>query len=552
LWPSGCRWAKIEICSNEQKKIEMPREKSKSRLPAVEDRSAIGPESGVDWIGYRWLASHYNVTPVQPFRKVSCIGGSRREVVHDGISRTTWIEAARPAPTLAGHLTFALKHEGVHLEFLTRLLRVIDPEVLVQWITAEPTGQYARRAGFFYEWLTGQRLEVADTAAGGYVEALDPAQYWTASQVSNNARWRVKDNLPGSPSFCPLVWLALAGTAQTYDCKTALAALDARFDPSLLQRSAVWLSLRESQASFAIERETQHTSRVQRFAQVLEQECGRGDSALSDQRLEYLQRAILGDKALHVGIRQSPVYIGETRSFLQQVHYLAPPPEQVHTMLQGLDQTDRRTRGSAALIRAAVLSFGFVYIHPMADGNGRISRFLIQDVLRRDGAVPAPFVLPISVTITDSVVRRHSYDEVLERYSKPFMQQYSDQWHFGPKQIAADGVAWNLYFDAADDALPTWRYPDLTDHVAWLADVVQVTLEHELPKEAAVMRSWARARAQVKEVLEGPDHDIDRIVRSVREQGGKLSGKLRKEFVQLEDDALAAAVVEAVQSAWVD
>ena len=42
------------------------------------------------------------------------------------------------------------------------------------------------------------------------------------------------------------------------------------------------------------------------------------------------------------------------------------------------------------MARAGIISFGFVYIHPMVDGNGRISRFLINDVLRRDGAVPTP------------------------------------------------------------------------------------------------------------------------------------------------------------------
>ena len=66
------------------------------------------------------------------------------------------------------------------------------------------------------------------------------------------------------------------------------------------------------------------------------------------------------------------------------------------------------------LLRAAALSFGFVYLHPMSDGNGRISRFLINDTLRRDRAVPAPFILPVSATITSTLARRQSYDEVLE------------------------------------------------------------------------------------------------------------------------------------------
>ena len=57
----------------------------------------------------------------------------------------------------------------------------------------------------------------------------------------------------------------------------------------------------------------------------------------------------------------------------------------------------------------------------MSDGNGRISRFLINDVLRRDKAIPAPFILPISATITGTVIDRRGYDEVLELFSKPLL-----------------------------------------------------------------------------------------------------------------------------------
>ena len=36
-----------------------------------------------------------------------------------------------------------------------------------------------------------------------------------------------------------------------------------------------------------------------------------------------------------------------------------------------------------AVIAAAILAFGFVYIHPFEDGNGRIHRYLIHHVLAR-------------------------------------------------------------------------------------------------------------------------------------------------------------------------
>ncbi len=58
--------------------------------------------------------------------------------------------ATNPADTLAGHLAFAFKHEGVHLEFLARLFHVVTVADLEAWVAAEPTGQHARRAGFFF------------------------------------------------------------------------------------------------------------------------------------------------------------------------------------------------------------------------------------------------------------------------------------------------------------------------------------------------------------------------------------------------------------------
>jgi hypothetical protein len=146
-------------------------------------------------------------------------------------------------------------------------------------------------------------------------------------------------------------------------------------------------------------------------------------------------------------------------------------------------------------------------------------------------------------------VSRRGYDQVLELFSKPLMRKYADAWRFGEEQVAEDGVHYNLQFDAYRDALPAWRYPDLTDHVEYLAQVVQATIELEMRKEAAYMRSLRHARERVKQVIEGPDGDIDRIIRSVRENGGTVTKKLIKEFAPLADEALAREVAAAIQVA---
>ena len=504
-----------------------------------------------EWIGYQWLADRYGVSPVQAFRTDSAIAKSRATLREDGYVHEYYPAVARPADSLAAHVAFALKHEGVHLEFLARLFDVLPATELDAWIASEPTGQYARRAGFFYEYLTGRQLAFSGVVAGNYVSALDEGAYLTATVPVNNPRWRIRDNLPGSPDYCPLVLrTAQVRQAEQYDCAQHLADLETEFGTDLLQRSAVWLTIKESRASFAIEHEEQHVDRVQRFAAVMEQLCGHYDEPLSPAALEQLQLQILGPRAMRYGLRRSPVFVGEADGFMQVVHYIAPHWDDTPALLSGLRHFAARTAGACALVRAAVLSFGFVYIHPMSDGNGRISRFLINDVLRRDRAIPTPFILPVSATITSSVVNRRGYDQVLELFSRPLMRKYAAAWRFGRDQVAEDGVHHNLQFDAYQDALPAWRYPDMTDHVEYLALVVQMTIEQEMRKEAGYLRSLRVARAGVKRVIEGPDGDIDRIIRSVRENNGRMSGKLLKEFPMLADAALASEVVAAIDAAF--
>jgi hypothetical protein len=502
-----------------------------------------------DYIGFKWLAEQLKIDSVQLFAVESKVGSARRTFVVDHIREETYPVAQRPEGTIADHLTFALKHEVVNLEFLYRLFAAIDQRELETWILNERTGAYARRAGFFFEWLTGRRLDVPDLTIGNYVDALDPGAYLVAARATNVQRWRVRDNMPGTSEFCPIIERTQAvARIEGYDCAQALLQLEREYGADLLMRSAVWLSIKESRASFQIEHEERHVDRVRRFAAAMENRCGRDGDPLSAQVLGELQAEILG-VATRYGLRKSPVIVGHTSGFSDIVDYIAPHWDHTESLLQGLQSFLAKTRGMTSMLRAAVASFGFVYIHPMADGNGRISRFLINDVLRRDGAVPAPFILPVSATITDSARERAGYDRSLEVLSKPLMLKYQDRYKFSTLENYADGVESNFHFDAYDDALPAWRYPNLTQQCEFVGHVVQLTIEVEMSKEASYLRGIERAREGVKDYLEGPNTDIDQIIRSVRDNGWKLSNKLIKTFPQLQDEALGIAVVNAVRDA---
>jgi hypothetical protein len=503
-------------------------------------------------IGYQWLSNTYGVVPVHPFAIQSDIGKVRSTSTDGDIRRNTYPEPYRPAASLVDHLTFAFRYEGVHLEFLARLYAL--PAVRVEleaWIAREPTGAYARRACFFYEWLMSELLEAPGIARGNYVDALNPEDFIVGSPT-NNSRWRVRDNLPGNRDFCPVIRRVEAvQRAETYDLAARLVELEADYGIDLIMRSAVWLTVKESRASFLIEREQDHEDRIRRFAAVMESECGRHANPFAADTLNVLQRGILGQSALRYGIRRSPVYVGHVARYQPVVDYVAPPWQQIDAMLAGLAHFLERTAGAAPIVRAAAASFGFVYVHPMADGNGRISRFLVNDVLRRDGVVPAPIILPVSAAITHSTRDRAAYDQVLERFSRPLMKHYADQYTFGKSEVAEDGVEYNLHFQAYDDAKPAWRYPDLTAHVAYLADVIDATLTHEMRTEAHFLQANDNARRAIKDFLEAPDNDLDSIIRSVRQNGNSISNHLRKRYPLLDEKPeLSAQIVRAISEAF--
>ncbi|PMS38505.1 Fic/DOC family protein [Trinickia symbiotica] len=506
------------------------------------------------WLGYRWLAHRYGIAPVQPFPVESCIGPTRKSSRLDGMVRETYTYANPPADTLATHVTFALKHEGVFLEHLSRLFEAIPRQALIDWVLDERTGQYARRAGFLYEWLTGDTLEVVpDVTAGAYIDVLDPNTYLVSQAPINNARWRVRDNLPGTRSFCPTVRRTeVVRKAEQYDIPSQIEALQAEYGVDTLRRSAVWLTLKESRASFEIEHEQDRGDRVKRFAAVMEARTGTYESPLARDALTELQREILGNVTTltSFGVRRSPVFVGSVDRFTNVLHYVAPHWADVEGMLSGLETFETRTRGAAPIARAATVAFGFVYVHPFADGNGRLHRFLINDILRRDNAVPRPFILPVSATITSKPQALAAYDQVLEVFSKPFMQRYGSMAAFEERRKYEDGVTSDLKFAAYKDAAHAWRYPDLTAHVEYLADIVDKTIRFEMREEAALLRRWENARLAVKEVIEGPNQDIDRIIRSVRDNHGSISNKLRRDFPVLEDSGLADQIAAAIERAF--
>lgn len=92
--------------------------------------------------GYSALIDAYRLEVPLP-RTLSATGRHHRI-----LERDCWrILAPRhaPATTLEGHLTFALKYEGVDLAILKRLFLSTGPGPIEEIVRSRPTGTYARR-----------------------------------------------------------------------------------------------------------------------------------------------------------------------------------------------------------------------------------------------------------------------------------------------------------------------------------------------------------------------------------------------------------------------
>jgi hypothetical protein len=211
-----------------------------------------------DPIGAAWLARAYGIGLVGRLPVLSQVGGRRTTAVSDGFRLETWLEAMRPAPEPAAHLQFHLRHEVTHLEFLARLFARTGPAFVQEWVMVEPTGQYARRTAFLYEWLTGEVLQVPGRLGGNYVDVINGAKLVTASadRVVKVPRWRVNDNLAGTRFFCPTLVKTEAFTAAaSLDVPGLFGELTAEFGEDLLLRAAAWMTLRERARRALLSRE---------------------------------------------------------------------------------------------------------------------------------------------------------------------------------------------------------------------------------------------------------------------------------------------------------
>lgn len=480
-------------------------------------------------LGYQWLIQRYDLPP-HPLSLSSSLGTRLRERRgEDGSTHRELPPQYVPSPTLAGHLEFALKHEGVHPAVLFDLFRCCGPEPIREKVQTHPSGKFARLMGFYYELLTGEQLDPELAIGGNYIDALDPERYFVAPKPVRNRRWRVWDNLLGDGNYWPLLRRTEAlEEALAVPLQEELEGLVNEFPPELFRRASDYLYLKETRSSYGIEQEPMPPEdRTGRFVALL-REAGTEDPERlwMEEELARKQNMIVDPRYAESGFRTNQNYVGETRmDYTQKVHYACPPPQWVEEMVGGLAGAAMRMEGLPAIVRAAAVAFGFVFIHPFEDGNGRLHRFLIHDVLHRDGFAGPGVMLPVSATM---LRRMNEYDKVLEHYSRPLMERLAYEMDEEERLTIMHPETVESYY----------RFPDLTSQAEYLAATIAVTVREDFAEELRFLQGYDTARKEVREIVDMPDRKLDLLLRLLRQNGGVLSKAKRGVFSELTDGEL--------------
>ena len=239
-----------------------------------------------------------------------------------------------------------------------------------------------------------------------------------------------------------------------------------------------------------------------------------------------MQRILIEDtRFVRPGFRSEGVFLGERDPDGEPLpEFMGARPQDIEALMATwLEANDRmRDDGVDPVLAAAATAFGFVYVHPFEDGNGRIHRCLIHHVLAERRFTPPGMVFPVSSVMLERI---DDYRSTLQAHSRPLMP-FID-WR----------PAIHLNVEVLNETADLYRYFDCTAAAEFLYACVARTVEHDLPREIDYLRRHDEAMRRVMDAVEMPDRLADNLILYIRQNAGTLSKRRRPgDYQKLTDE----------------
>jgi len=291
----------------------------------------------------------------------------------------------------------------------------------------------------------------------------------------------------------------------------------------ILQRASAFLLLKDSKASFTIEGESPKSKRASRWGQAIGQA---GMHPLSVAELLRLQQIVIeNSRFVHMGFRIQGGFVGEHDRVTGEPipDHISAKWQDVQQLTDGLLATNEMLKASDydPVLAAASIAFGFVFIHPFVDGNGRLHRYMIHHILANKRFYQQGIIFPVSASILDHL---DDYRKTLESYSHPLLDFI--EW----KETKDHNV------EVLNETIDYYRYFDATKQTEFLFDCVNDTVKNIIPREVSYLKKYDQFKRYLDNEFEMPDKTVAVLVRFLEQNDGILSTRARtREFVALTD-----------------
>lgn len=164
---------------------------------------------------------------------------------------------------------------------------------------------------------------------------------------------------------------------------------------------------------------------------------GEDEQAPTFECLVELHKLLLGPFITASGRRSEPVWLGSPMDRPETAVFIPPLGIAVAYALHDWDDYLQNPPPMPVLVRAALLHYQFLTIHPFIDGNGRVGRLFVLLFLASEGRLPYPMLYLSSYFEKE---RRQYFDRLQAVRERGEIQQWIQFFLTAVEREANDGI----------------------------------------------------------------------------------------------------------------